>query len=96
MAEIKCYALTVPITEIWDVWMQDGTCGKEFYDSLDMVGVNIDDKIGAVHFLFRDPMRRKFAYEAIHEKYPDTMCAYMVPIAKVDEKYINKRPTWGK
>lgn len=96
MAEIKCYALTVPITEIWDVWMQDDTCGKKFYDSLDMVGVNIDDKIGAVHFLFRDPMLRKRAYDIIHERYPNTLCAYMVPIAKVDEKYINKGPTWGK
>ena len=96
MAEIKCYALTVPITEIWDVWMPDKTCGKAFFDSLEMLGVNVDENIGAVHMLFRDPMLRKRAYELIHEKYPDTLCAYMVPIAKVDEKYIKGTEKWGK
>ena len=96
MAEIKCYALTVPITEIWDVWMQDKTCDKAFFDSLEMLGVNVDENIGAVHMLFRDPMLRKRAYDIIHDRYPNTMCAYMVPIAKVDEKYINKRPAWEK
>lgn len=96
MAEIKCYALTVPITEIWDVWMPDKTCDKAFFDSLEMLGVNVDENIGAVHMLFRDPMLRKRAYELIHEKYPDTMCAYMVPIAKVDEKYIKGTEKWGK
>lgn len=96
MAEIKCYALTVPITEIWDMWMPDKTCGKEFFDNLEMLGVNVDENIGAVHMLFRDPMLRKRAYELIHEKYPDTLCAYMVPIAKVDEKYIKGTEKWGK
>ena len=91
MAELKFYALTIPLTEMWDWWMvHDPHC--DTLKATEVTAVHVDDKTGAVNLLYKDPYTRKMAYEKLHEFYPDTLCAYRVEIAKVDEKHLKGLP----
>ena len=85
MSEVKVYALTVPSDEIYLHWVG---CQRmeDILNKIDVIAINPDGR--AHHLLFATPEARKEAYDMIHAALPQSLCAYQLLPAYVDEKYL--------
>ena len=90
MGEVKCYVLTIPDAEMFAYWMPKGRKLLDVLKGYNLLGVNTNSPefSFASVFLFKTPLDRNNAYKAIHNVYPDTLCAINVQTALIDEKYL--------
>jgi len=91
MGEIACYALDIPMDEMYtgmsllpDMRKMKIPCKQKGF-----LGVNPDYRNGILHFLYDTPERCSRAYGKVRRKFKT--CAINDRVCYVDERYLRKR-----